>query len=134
MKQVPDFRQLVVRGIQDSLDVKNTLLQDQEFHTLIVSVGHLMAEALRKGNRIFYFGNGGSAANAQHLSAELTGRYLRDRPGLPGIALTVNTSSITAIANDYYTRWFFCTGSCKRCQVKVMLLSESAQAAILQMF
>ena len=88
MKQVPDFRQLVVRGIQDSLDVKNTLLQDQEFHTLIVSVGHLMADKLLKGNRIFYFGNGGSAADAQHLSAELTGRYLRDRPGLPGIALT----------------------------------------------
>jgi D-sedoheptulose 7-phosphate isomerase len=101
MKQVPGIRQLVLRGIQDSLDVKNTLLQDQEFHTLIVSVGHLMAEALRKGNRIFYFGNGGSAADAQHLGAELTGRYLRDRPGLPGIALTVNTSSITAIANDY---------------------------------
>jgi D-sedoheptulose 7-phosphate isomerase len=101
MKQVPDFDQLVVRSIQDSLDVKGTLLQDQAFHALIIDVGHRMADALRKGNRIFYFGNGGSAADAQHLGAELMGRYLRERPGLPGIALTVNTSSITAIANDY---------------------------------
>ncbi len=101
MKQSPDFEQRVVRSIQDSLDVKSRLLQDQEFHALIITVGHRMAEALQKGNRIFYFGNGGSAADAQHLGAELTGRYLRDRPGLPGIALTVNSSAITAIANDY---------------------------------
>jgi D-sedoheptulose 7-phosphate isomerase len=101
MKQVPDFKQRVIRSIQDSLDVKDALLNDHEFHALIITVGHRMAEALRNGNRIFYFGNGGSAADAQHLGAELTGRYLRDRPGLPGIALTVNASSITAIANDY---------------------------------
>src|SRR5271169_3465195 len=101
MKQVPDFDQLVVRNIHDSLDVKGALLQDRAFHALIIDVGRRMADAIRKGNRIFYFGNGGSAADAQHLGAELTGRYLRERPGLPGIALTVNTSTITAIANDY---------------------------------
>lgn len=101
MKQVPDAEQRVVRSIQDSLDVKRTLLNDRDFHALIINLGHRMAEALRKGNRIFYFGNGGSAADAQHLAAELTGRYVQVRPGLPGIALTVNASAITAIANDF---------------------------------
>jgi D-sedoheptulose 7-phosphate isomerase len=101
MKQVRDAEQRAVKNIQESLDVKRALLHDQDFLALVVEVGHRMADAVRKGNRIFYFGNGGSAADAQHLGAELTGRYLRDRPGLPGIALTVNTSAITAIANDY---------------------------------
>jgi D-sedoheptulose 7-phosphate isomerase len=101
MKQVRDAEQRAVKNIQESLDVKRALLHDQDFLALVVDVGHRMADAVRKGNRIFYFGNGGSAADAQHLGAELTGRYLRDRPGLPGIALTVNTSAITAIANDY---------------------------------
>jgi len=100
MKQVRDAEQRAVKNIQESLDVKRALLHDQDFLALVVDVGHRMADAVRKGNRIFYFGNGGSAADAQHLGAELTGRYLRDRPGLPGIALTVNTSAITAIAND----------------------------------
>jgi D-sedoheptulose 7-phosphate isomerase len=101
MKQVRDAERRAVKNIQDSLDVKRALLHDQGFLALVVEVGHRMADAVRTGNRIFYFGNGGSAADAQHLGAELTGRYLRDRPGLPGIALTVNTSAITAIANDY---------------------------------
>jgi len=56
---------------------------------------------LRAGHRAFLFGNGGSAADAQHMAAELVSRYLRERPGLPVVALTVNTSSLTAIANDY---------------------------------
>jgi D-sedoheptulose 7-phosphate isomerase len=101
MKQVRDAEQRAVKNIQDSLDVKRALLQDKAFLSLVVEIGHRMADAVRNGNRIFFFGNGGSAADAQHLGAELTGRYLRERRGLPGIALTVNTSAITAIANDY---------------------------------
>jgi D-sedoheptulose 7-phosphate isomerase len=57
--------------------------------------------ALERGNKILLCGNGGSAAQAQHLAAELVGRYLRDRPALPAISLTVDTSAITAIANDF---------------------------------
>jgi len=57
--------------------------------------------ALTRGRRIFFMGNGGSAADAQHIVAELVGRFLRERPPLPAIALTTNTSSLTAIANDY---------------------------------
>ena len=101
MKQAQCVEDLVLSSIQNSLSVKNALLLDKEFHALLATVGLRMAEALRKGNKILYFGNGGSAADAQHIAAELTGRYLKDRPGLPGIALTVNGSSITAIANDY---------------------------------
>ncbi|HEY0973530.1 MAG TPA: phosphoheptose isomerase [Solimonas sp.] len=61
----------------------------------------LLAERLQAGGKVLACGNGGSAGDAQHFAAELTGRYERERPGLPGIALTVDTSALTAIANDY---------------------------------
>src|SRR3546814_5418181 len=60
-----------------------------------------LAAALAAGRKVLACGNGGSAADAQHFAAELTGRYERERPGLPGIALTVDTSALTAIGNDY---------------------------------
>jgi len=64
-------------------------------------------ETLKNGNKILLCGNGGSAADAQHIAAELTGRYKSERRGLPGIALTTDTSALTAIANDYgYERIF----------------------------
>jgi len=67
----------------------------------------IAVETLKAGNKILLFGNGGSAADAQHIAAELTGRYKTDRIGLPGIALTTDTSALTAIGNDYgYDRVF----------------------------
>ncbi len=64
-------------------------------------------DTLKAGNKILLFGNGGSAADAQHIAAELTGRYKSERRGLPGIALTTDTSALTAIGNDYgYDRVF----------------------------
>lgn len=67
----------------------------------------LAVETLKRGNKILLFGNGGSAADAQHIAAELTGRYKTERRGLPGIALTTDTSALTAIGNDYgYDRVF----------------------------
>ncbi len=67
----------------------------------------LAVETLKSGNKILLFGNGGSAADAQHIAAELTGRYKTERRGLPGIALTTDTSALTAIGNDYgYDRVF----------------------------
>lgn len=64
-------------------------------------------DTLKNGNKILLFGNGGSAADAQHIAAELTGRYKTERRGLPGIALTTDTSALTAIGNDYgYDRVF----------------------------
>ncbi len=91
----------VQQRIRESVAVKEALLRDRVLIRLVVEVGRDLAEALRGGHRAFLFGNGGSAADAQHIAAELVGRYLRDRPGLPAVALTVNSSSLTAIANDY---------------------------------
>jgi D-sedoheptulose 7-phosphate isomerase len=67
----------------------------------------ILIEALKNGNKVILFGNGGSAADAQHIAAELTGRYKTERRGLPGLALTTDTSALTAIGNDYgYDRVF----------------------------
>jgi D-sedoheptulose 7-phosphate isomerase len=67
----------------------------------VAEAAGLMVAALKAGNKVMFCGNGGSAADAQHLAAELMGRYLRDRRPLPALALTVDTSALTAIGNDY---------------------------------
>jgi D-sedoheptulose 7-phosphate isomerase len=67
----------------------------------VASIVAAMVEAFRSGKKVLWFGNGGSAADAQHLAAEFSGRFLRERGGLPSEALTVNTSAVTAIANDF---------------------------------
>src|SRR5438128_12432947 len=73
----------------------------------IARAGTALAKALKAGRKALACGNGGSAADSQHFAAELVGRFERERPGLPGIALTVDTSALTAIANDYdYDRVF----------------------------
>ena len=73
----------------------------------LAKASQLAVDTLKQGNKILLCGNGGSAADAQHIAAELTGRYKTERRGLPGIALTTDTSALTAIANDYgYDRVF----------------------------
>ncbi len=67
----------------------------------IAAAAELLLAAYRKGRKALVFGNGGSAADAQHFAAELVGRFERDRPALPALALTVNSSDLTAIGNDY---------------------------------
>src|SRR5438876_7479937 len=67
----------------------------------IVRAGEALAGALKSGNKALACGNGGSAADSQHFAAELVGRFERERPGMPAIALTTDTSALTAIANDY---------------------------------
>jgi D-sedoheptulose 7-phosphate isomerase len=75
--------------------------------SFILTVGHRIADALRSGGKVLTFGNGGSAADAQHFAAELVGRYLKDRPAWPAIALTTDTSILTSVANDFgYERVF----------------------------
>lgn len=69
--------------------------------SVIRQIADTMIEALDNGNKIIFCGNGGSAADAQHLAADLMGRYKRERKSLPSISLTVDTSALTAIANDY---------------------------------
>ncbi len=89
------------QGIADSLAVKTLLAKDDATLAKIVEVGELMIQAFRKGNRVLFAGNGGSAADAQHLAAEFVSRFEFDRPGLPSIALSTDTSMLTAIGNDY---------------------------------
>jgi D-sedoheptulose 7-phosphate isomerase len=92
---------LVAARIEDSVAIKQAFLRDQKSVKLVAEVAALITNSIRNNGKVFFFGNGGSAADAQHLAAELAGRYLLERPGLPGLALTTNTSSLTAIANDY---------------------------------
>jgi D-sedoheptulose 7-phosphate isomerase len=92
---------LVKGNIEENLSLQQALLRDQALIDAVGQAGQSLAESLEKGGKVFFFGNGGSAADAQHLAAELVGRFERERRALPGIALTVNTSSLTAIGNDY---------------------------------
>ncbi len=73
----------------------------EDLQHFIYSASMISVEVLRNGKKILLFGNGGSAADAQHIAAELTGRYKSERKGLPAIALTTDTSALTAIGNDY---------------------------------
>lgn len=84
------------------LDAHATVLQALKAEAgVIVEIAEAVAAALQAGHKLIAFGNGGSAADAEHLAAELVGRYVTDRPALPAIALTTNSSSLTALANDY---------------------------------
>jgi D-sedoheptulose 7-phosphate isomerase len=89
------------QGIADSIAVKQAILADEALLDEIMAVGKLMAEASAKGSRVIFAGNGGSAADAQHLAAEFVSRFEFDRPGLPALSLSTDTSMITAIGNDY---------------------------------
>ncbi len=87
--------------IQSSIDVKQQLLNDQLLLNTVQAVTDCITEAFRRGHRIYFCGNGGSAADAQHLAAEFSGRFYLDRKALPAEALHCNTSYLTAVANDY---------------------------------
>jgi len=96
-------------AIQDEFSSHlETIIKVQETMNEALEKASLLAvDTLKAGNKILIFGNGGSAADAQHIAAELTGRYKTERRGLPGIALTTDTSALTAIGNDYgYDRVF----------------------------
>ncbi len=95
------LKDLVRNRIQRSIEIKNKLLVDANFQNLAVQVATRIINSIRAGGKVLFFGNGGSAADAQHLAAEFTGRYLKDRSALPALALNVNSSSVTAIGNDY---------------------------------
>lgn len=87
--------------INDSIKVKQTLLLDTALLSSVTGVIAAVVDALKANKRIFFAGNGGSAADAQHLAAEFVNRFEFDRPGLPALSLTTDTSVLTAIANDY---------------------------------
>jgi D-sedoheptulose 7-phosphate isomerase len=87
--------------IQSSIDVKQQVLQNAELISTIEKAVDVITGAFQKGRRVYFCGNGGSAADAQHLAAEFSGRFYTDRKALPAEALHCNTSYLTAVANDY---------------------------------
>ncbi len=105
----------VRHNLQNSISLKQRLLEDEVMVKLVSDISDVVVECYRNGGKVFFCGNGGSAADAQHLAAELSGRYYYDRPPLFAEALHVNTSYITAVANDYsydeiYARWITAIG------------------------
>lgn len=100
-----DFKSRIQDSLSESAFVKLLLLQRQS--EMIEAIAKRLIRTLRAGRTIFLFGNGGSAADAQHIAAELEARFLKERRALPCLALTTNTSTLTAIGNDYgYDRTF----------------------------
>ncbi len=93
--------------IRASIAVKQALLESTPLLEQLLRAGGALAERLRAGGKLLVFGNGGSAADAQHIAAELVGRFYEERRALPALALTANSSSVTALGNDYgYERVF----------------------------
>ncbi|HYK44033.1 MAG TPA: D-sedoheptulose 7-phosphate isomerase [Parafilimonas sp.] len=91
-----------IKGIvRASIDTKQKILNDDAFLKTIENTVDVIVHAFEKGNRIWFCGNGGSAADAQHLAAEFSGRFYKNRRALPAEALHCNTSYLTAVANDY---------------------------------
>lgn len=101
MSQTADFEHRAARAIEGSIAVKQKLLRDTTLVSSIARVSEVLLAAIKSGNKLLLFGNGGSAADAQHIAAEFVGRFAFDRPALPALALSVNTSCVTAIGNDY---------------------------------
>ena len=90
-----------VKSFAQCVAERRDLMQLEQYAVPVGQAVSAVVSALRGGGRVYFFGNGGSAAQAQHLAAELSGRFLLDRPAYAGLALTVDTSALTAIANDY---------------------------------
>jgi len=101
MVSVNNFEAQVRNTIAASITTKQHLLADTDLITTVSRVTEVLIASFKAGNKVLLFGNGGSAADAQHIAAEFVGRFAFDRPALPALALSVNTSCVTAIGNDY---------------------------------
>lgn len=87
--------------LDKSFKVKQGLMDDHNLISSVINTANVIKEVYASGNKVLIAGNGGSAADSQHIAAELVSRFLYDRPGLPAIALTTDSSMLTAIGNDY---------------------------------
>ncbi|MHB8146509.1 MAG: D-sedoheptulose-7-phosphate isomerase [Vulcanimicrobiaceae bacterium] len=95
------------RGFEVLLAERRGLLDAPHYRGEVERIAAALVEALRAGKKVLWCGNGGSAAEAQHMAAELSGRFLRERPGLYSEALSVNTSTLTCVGNDYGYEYIF---------------------------
>jgi len=93
------MREVVIRELEESANIKTMMAQN--LPEIIAEAAQIVLNAYKAGGKVLLIGNGGSAADAQHIAAELVGRFKLERKGLPAIALTTNTSTLTALANDY---------------------------------
>jgi D-sedoheptulose 7-phosphate isomerase len=93
-----ELKKEILRQVRESAALKSSLLRES---ALLLDIAELIVKAFRAGHKVLLFGNGGSAADAQHIAAELSGKFYLERAPLPALALTANTSALTAIANDY---------------------------------
>lgn len=101
------MKNYIINQINDSAATKKAIVENEALIDLLVVVAKACVEVYRNGKKILIAGNGGSAADAQHFAAELVGRYGFDRPSLPSIALTTDSSNLTAIGNDYGYEYVF---------------------------
>ena len=102
-----DSQATTIQHITESAGVKNALLADPQSIKAIAQIADLCTKAYQEGNKVIWAGNGGSAADAQHMAGEMVSKFYFDRPALTSIALTTDTSIITAIANDYGYEYVF---------------------------
>jgi len=93
---------LIKKQLTQSIETMTKVLNDEAIHTAVVEAGRITAHAMKAGKKLMVCGNGGSAADAQHLVAEFVSRLTVDRPALRAVALTTDTSILTAIGNDYH--------------------------------
>lgn len=127
----------IIQSIQDSINIKQTILENPDFVARIKEAAAVIEESLRTGGKIHFCGNGGSAADAQHLAAELSGRFYFDRPPLNAEALHCNTSYLTAVGNDYGYDLIFCRllrGTAKKGDVVVGISTSGNSKNILKAF
>lgn len=95
------MRSYITAQIQETQQVMSGMLADEALLVRVEAVAEACIHAMKRGNKVLLAGNGGSAADAQHIAGEFVSRFAFDRPGLPAIALTTDTSILTAIGNDY---------------------------------
>ena len=101
MESANQLEKSVINSIEASIAVKECLLKNSDLIATVSRVTEVLIAAFGAGSKVLLFGNGGSAADAQHIAAEFVGRFAFDRPALPALALNANTSCVTAIGNDY---------------------------------
>ncbi|MBO4741517.1 MAG: D-sedoheptulose 7-phosphate isomerase [Bacteroidales bacterium] len=127
----------ITQSIAQSIEVKQSVLADENFLARINTAAQMMITTLQNGGKVHFCGNGGSAADAQHLAAELSGRFYFDRPPLNAEALHCNTSYLTAVGNDYGYEYVFSRllrGTAKSGDVVVGLSTSGNSKNILQAY
>ncbi|MBO4751896.1 MAG: D-sedoheptulose 7-phosphate isomerase [Bacteroidales bacterium] len=127
----------IKESIEQSIAVKQSVLADEQLTEKIAEAAKIIEFSLRNGGRIHFCGNGGSAADAQHLAAELSGRFYFDRPPLNAEALHCNTSYLTAVGNDYGYEHIFARllrGTAKKGDVLVGISTSGNSANIIEAY